>query len=132
MEQIEARRIRAGRTMERLQAEIAALTEQLVAAERDPQRLDITRETLLELSTEDNAAPVEMPPGYREVVALFAHDGNGLRAKEACRALGTGTEPRHVESMRAKLKRLVDRGVLSEPDPGLFVLPRPTPEINPS
>ncbi|WP_242606295.1 hypothetical protein [Protofrankia symbiont of Coriaria ruscifolia] len=73
-----------------------------------------------------------MPPGYREVVALFEHDGNGLRAKDTCRALGAGTDPRHVESMRAKLKRLVDRGVLTEPDPGLFVLPRPTPEINSS
>ncbi|WP_131787227.1 hypothetical protein [Protofrankia symbiont of Coriaria ruscifolia] len=129
LERIEARRVRAARTVERLQAEIAGLTEQLAAA-HDLERLEITRATGLELSAEDNAAPVEMPPGYREVVALFEHDGNGLRAKDACRALGT--DPRHVESMRAKLKRLVDRGVLTEPDPGLFVLPRPTPEINSS
>ncbi|KLL10601.1 hypothetical protein FrCorBMG51_17190 [Protofrankia coriariae] len=129
---MEARRVRAARTVERLQAEIAGLTEQLAAAEHDLERLEITRETVLDLSAEDNATPVEMPPGYREVVALFEHDGNGLRAKDACQALGTGTEPRHIESMRAKLKRLVDRGVLTEPDPGLFVLPRPTPEISSS
>lgn len=39
----------------------------------------------------------------------------------------TGTEPRHTEGMRAKLKRLVNRGILTEPEPGLFTLTQPTP-----
>jgi hypothetical protein len=37
--------------------------------------------------------------------------------------------------MRAKLKRLVNRGILTEPEPGLFTLTQPptaTPEINSS
>ncbi|AJT69861.1 hypothetical protein T261_8267 [Streptomyces lydicus] len=46
-----------------------------------------------------------------------------------CEILGSGTEPRHTESVRAKLKRLVDRDILTEPEPGpgLFTLFRPTP-----
>jgi hypothetical protein len=31
----------------------------------------------------------------------------------------------HTESLRAKLKRMVARAVLTEPEPGLFTLPRP-------
>jgi hypothetical protein len=37
--------------------------------------------------------------------------------------------------MRAKLKRLINRGILTEPEPGLFTLPRPTsraPAVDPS
>ena len=37
------------------------------------------------------------------------------------------TEPRHVETMRAKLKRVVARGILAEPEPGLFTPARPAP-----
>lgn len=116
---------------DQLRAEIARLTEQLTTAEHDLERLEITRATVLDLAAENDAtAQAEpLPPGYRQVLAVFEHDGDGLRAKDACQALGTGTEPRHIESMRAKLKRLVDRGILTEPDPGLFVLPRPTPPI---
>ncbi|ABD11410.1 hypothetical protein [Frankia casuarinae] len=137
LEQIEARRARAGRAVEKLREEIARLTGQLAAAERALERLEITRETVLDLAAENDAAPAEpLPPGYREVLAVFTRGGNGLHAKDVCRALGGGTEPRHVESMRARLKRLVERGVLTEPDPGLFVLPQPdppaTPEINSS
>ncbi|SQD95649.1 conserved hypothetical protein [Parafrankia sp. Ea1.12] len=137
LEQIEARRARVGRTVEELREEIARLTERLTATEQALERLEITRETVLELAAENDTAPATpLPPGYREVLAVFTRDGNGLHAKDACQALGTGTEPRHVENMRAKLKRLVERGVLTEPDPGLFVLPQPapptTPKINPS
>jgi hypothetical protein len=45
-----------------------------------------------------------------------------LRAKAICRALGIGTTANHTESLRAKLKRLVTRGVLTEDRPGLFTL----------
>ncbi|MFI6273753.1 hypothetical protein [Streptomyces sp. NPDC050988] len=49
-----------------------------------------------------------------------------LAHKDVCQALGTGTEPRHVEGVRAELKRLVSRGILAESEPGLFVLPPTT------
>ncbi|MBO3741420.1 hypothetical protein J5X75_28315, partial [Actinoplanes sp. NEAU-H7] len=45
-----------------------------------------------------------------------------LGVKDVCRAMGTGTLARHVETMRAKLKRLVARGVLTEGPPGTFSL----------
>lgn len=48
--------------------------------------------------------------------------GQALRAKDICRALGIGTTANHTESLRAKLKRLVTRGVLTENTPGLFTL----------
>ncbi|MEV7394731.1 hypothetical protein [Streptomyces sp. NPDC091215] len=113
---------------QRLVREITELTGQLAAAERTLERLETTRETVLELAAEDGHLPPEpLPPGYREILALFEQNGDGLRAREVCRTLGTGTEPRHTEGMRAKLKRLVNRGILTEPEPGLFTLTPPTP-----
>jgi hypothetical protein len=47
---------------------------------------------------------------------------NGLHVKDVCRALGTGDQPRHTENMRTKLKRLVGRDILTEPQPGLFAI----------
>ncbi|MEU6260368.1 hypothetical protein [Streptomyces sp. NPDC047043] len=93
------------------------------------ERLETTRETALDLAAEDGGPPPQpLPPGYREILALFEQNGDGLRAGDVCRTLGTGTEPRHTEGMRAKLKRLVSRGIRTEPEPepGLFTLPRPT------
>jgi hypothetical protein len=46
---------------------------------------------------------------------------------DVCHTLGLGTEPRHTEGIRAKLKRLVNRGILTEPEPGLFTLTQPPP-----
>ncbi len=40
---------------------------------------------------------------------------------------GTGTEPRHTESNRAKPKRLVDRDIRAEPEPGPSTLTHPAP-----
>jgi hypothetical protein len=45
-----------------------------------------------------------------------------MRAKDICHALGLGTEPKDTEGIRAKLKRLVERRVLTEFEPGLFTL----------
>jgi hypothetical protein len=38
-----------------------------------------------------------------------------------CQAIGAGTDTRQVERLRARLKRLAGRGLLREPQPGLFV-----------
>ncbi|WP_240361731.1 hypothetical protein [Streptomyces sp. MBT27] len=84
--------------------------------------------TMLELAAEDGIEPPEpLPSGYREVLAAFERAGHGLRAKGICEILGIGTEPRHTESVRAELKRLVDRDILTEPEPGLFAPVQPTP-----
>ncbi|MBM9509924.1 hypothetical protein [Actinacidiphila acididurans] len=63
----------------------------------------------------------------------FGQNGDGLRARDVCRTLGTGTEPRQTEGMRAKPNRLANRGILTES--GLFTLtkrPPATPEANSS
>ncbi|KIZ17052.1 hypothetical protein [Streptomyces natalensis] len=134
LDKIEARQQLVRETAGQLREQIALLTEQLAAAERTLERLDITRETMLELASEDGTEPPEpLPPGYREVLAAFEQTGYRLRAKEVCQTLGIGTEPRQTESIRAKLKRLVDRDILTEPEPGLFTLAQPapaTPDLN--
>jgi hypothetical protein len=60
-----------------------------------------------------------LPLAYRDVVEVVA-DAGPLRAMQVCQALGVGSEPRHREGMRVKLKRLVARGWLVEVSPGLF------------
>ncbi|MEV0633912.1 hypothetical protein AB0I77_02830 [Streptomyces sp. NPDC050619] len=123
LDKIETRQRLVRETAERLREQIAQLTGQLAAAERSLERLETTRETVLELATKDGApSPEPLPPGYHEILALFEQNSDGLRAREVCRTLGTGTEPRHTESMRAKLKRLANRGILTESEPGLFTL----------
>ncbi|MET9734103.1 hypothetical protein ABZZ79_26675 [Streptomyces sp. NPDC006458] len=71
-----------------------------------------------------------LPSAYRQILALFEDGEHGIRAQDFCEALGIGTEDRHVEGARAKLKRLVSRGILTEPEPepepGPFTMPRPT------
>ncbi|GGX24086.1 hypothetical protein [Streptomyces noursei] len=127
LDKIETRQRLVRETAERLREQIALLTGQLAAAEDSLKRLETTRETLLELAAEDDLPlPEPLPPVYREILATFEKADSALRAKDVCQALGTGTEPRHVEGIRAKLKRLVSRGVLTEPEPGLFTLPRST------
>ena len=127
LDKIEARQRLVQDTVERLREQITLLGEQLAAAERTLQRLQVTRETVLELAAEDGTPlPEPLPPGYREILAAFEQAGRGLRAKDICQVLDIGLEPRHTEGIRAKLKRLVSRGILTEPEPGLFALPQPT------
>ncbi|AZP23010.1 hypothetical protein EJC51_47250 [Streptomyces aquilus] len=127
LEQLEIREA-AGRDLaDRLRTQIAELTTQLAAAEKALERLRITRETILEIAPDLPGGLAPLPSAYRQILALFEDTADGLRPKDVCIALDTGTEPRHVEGVRAKLKRLVSRGILTEPEPGLFRLPQPTP-----
>lgn len=43
-----------------------------------------------------------------------------MRCKQICRQLELGTEPKHVEAVRAKLNRLADRGWLRRNGAGMF------------
>jgi len=160
---LEAREGAARVRVEELRAEMAALAERLVAEEELLGRLQITRQTVIEVLAgpdlpEDGAVaagtgtvsegtawsgvadgamalPVTpalvpawheggdgrgLPVAYRDVWEVLADAGRPLRAKQLCEALGLGQEPRHVEGMRSKLKRLVKRGWLAEVAPGLF------------
>ncbi|MFF7192030.1 hypothetical protein ACFZAR_44565, partial [Streptomyces sp. NPDC008222] len=148
MEALEARRAEVLGQAERLREQIAGLSEELSQVEERLARLEITRETVEEvLAAPSSPVPpgadgadgegnggiavalvkaeaeldvTVMSPEYRAIIGLFATSGAAMRCKEVCRHLGLETEPRHVEGMRSKLKRLVDRGILAEPSSGLF------------
>lgn len=146
IEALEARQAEVAGQAERLREQIAGLSEELSRVEEQLARLQITRETVEEvLAAPSSPVPgadaagggadgvaaalvkaeaeldvTVMSPEYRAIIALFATSGAAMRCKEVCRHLGLGTEPRHVEGMRSKLKRLVERGILTEPSSGLF------------
>lgn len=65
-------------------------------------------------------AEAVLPVAYRDVLEVLADAGRPLRAKQIAAALGLGDQPRSVEGLRLKLKRLVRRGWLAEPEAGLF------------
>lgn len=132
-----------------LRERIVGLTDELSQVEAEVSRLQITRETVKQVLADgpraavadDTPGPVAsgpvdvaaallaaeaagdvtvMSPDYQRIIALFATSGSAWRCKDVCVELGLETEARHVEGMRSKLKRLVERGILSETGPGLF------------
>jgi hypothetical protein len=130
LELIATRETVAAAQAEQLRAQSAALTEQLVVVDAELADLATTRTTLLRLT--GTTAPADAStdatvasPAYQQILAVFAATGNPLRAKDICVALGTGTAAKNTESLRAKLKRLVARGVLTEPESGLFTVAQP-------
>lgn len=54
------------------------------------------------------------------ILAAFNHATGPLRAKAVCEALGHELLPKNVEGTRAKLKRLIKLGILTEADTGNF------------
>ncbi|WP_436778400.1 hypothetical protein [Yinghuangia sp. YIM S09857] len=67
-----------------------------------------------------------LAPVYRRIVELVDAPGGaaGLRVKHLARGLGLELVPGKLEGVRSKAKRLVARGWLAEPEPGVFT-PRP-------
>ena len=148
MAALEARENACRSRAEELRKRIAGLSEELSRAEVELSRLQITRETVGAVLAEGPlAGDVEGPagrrpeagdvaeallaaeavgdvtvmsPDYQRIIALFATTGAAMRCREVCAQLGLETEARHVEGMRAKLKRLVEQGILAESAPGLF------------
>jgi len=126
---ITTRETAAAAQAEHLHEQINTLTEQLSTIETELADLSITRGTLLRLTgTAGSPAPADTTPAstaYQQILAVFAATDSRLRAKDICHALGVATTANHTESLRAKLKRLTARGVLIEPEPGLFALAPP-------
>jgi hypothetical protein len=65
------------------------------------------------------AAVEVLPRVYRDVLGVIGRSaGRGVRAKAVCEELGLRGEPKHIEALRGKLKRLARQGWLTEPSPG--------------
>lgn len=115
---------------EQLSTQMENLAAQLREAEQELEHLRITRKTVLALPQEAEAppvAPADLPshPDYQRILTAFAGTSRSLRARDLCEALDTGFEPKRIEGMRSKLKRLVKRGILEEPEAGVFRPMRP-------
>lgn len=130
LQMITAREAVTGLAAEQLREQISVLAQQLSSLETELADLATTRVTLLRLGghPDDGQSAETAPgnPGYQQILVVFGTAEHPLRAKDICHALGVGTTANHTESLRAKLKRLVTRGVLTEDQPGLFAL-APTP-----
>ncbi|WGP08574.1 hypothetical protein [Streptomyces sp. SH5] len=105
-----------------LRAQVVDLQARLREAETHLERLAITRTTVTDLTDRLPAVAPDLPehPDYPRILAAFNHATGPLRAKDVCEALGHELQPKNVEGTRAKLKRLVKLGVLTEADVGSF------------
>lgn len=110
-----------------LREQIAKLNDAVARAERERDRWGGAREIVLALAAEEQPDPAALTrapvtPAYPQIIEAFTKATGPLRAKDLCQLLGTDTDARHVEGMRSKLKKLVARGILTEPDADAFAL----------
>ncbi|MFE6904436.1 hypothetical protein ACFVFJ_48005 [Streptomyces sp. NPDC057717] len=111
---------------EEAREQITQLTAQLDELGRAVEEVRITRKTLLELPDPQPPAP-KLPdhPAYQQIMAVFAAADHPLRARQVCEAMDLAVAPNNINNVRLKLKRLADRGILTETEQGLFSQPRP-------
>ncbi|MFF8619377.1 hypothetical protein [Streptomyces sp. NPDC015350] len=105
-----------------LRTQIDDLQTRLQEAETHLEHLAITRTTVTGLADRlPNVAP-DLPdhPDYPRILDAFNQTTGPLRAKDVCEALSHELLPKNVEGTRAKLKRLVKLGILTEADTGNF------------
>lgn len=126
LEKIAARERQITEAADALRAQIHTLTDQLRDLDAEANDLAVARKVILALG-QDDPPPAALPdnPVYQHILTVLADAKTPLRARDLCRALDLGTEPNRVETMRAKLKRLVTTGLVTEDQPGLFTVPRP-------
>ena len=127
LEKLAARHTAAEAQITHLREQMIKLTDALAAAERERDRWAGARETVPALAGEDQPEPAvisraQVTPAYPQIIDVFTRAAGPLRAKEVCRALGAETDARHVEGLRSKLKKLVARGILTEPAASVFTL----------
>jgi hypothetical protein len=124
---IAARETAASAARDELREQMNKLAGEAAAIESELADLATTRQTLTKILEHEVTAsePAVISEPYQQILAVFTPDRGTLRAKDVCRCLGIGTDPKDTEGIRAKLKRLVNRQILTETQPGLFTL---TPE----
>jgi hypothetical protein len=109
---------------EQIREQIDQLTACLREREQELDDLATARKVIVELADEDCGPTLPDNPAYQQILAALTDATRPLRARDLCQTLDVGIEPKHVEGMRCKLKRLVGRGLVAEDEPGLFVLHR--------
>jgi hypothetical protein len=121
---IAAREAAASAARDELRQQMTKLAGEVAAIEAELADLATTRQTLVKLTHDQVTAPdpAIISEPYQQILAIFTPDRGALRAKDVCLALGIGTEPKDTEGVRAKLKRLANRQILTETKPGLFTL----------
>lgn len=130
LDHIEERERELAEQAEQLRSRIEELAQQLGELDAESENLRITRKTLLALpalssGTEPDRPDIPDHPAYQQILTALADTGRPMRARDLCQALDLPIVPKNTEGIRSKLKRLVTRGILTEPEPGLFTQPRP-------
>ncbi|MFJ9034803.1 hypothetical protein ACIRQP_41590 [Streptomyces sp. NPDC102274] len=105
-----------------LRTQIGELQTRLREAESHLEHLAITRKTVTGLADRLPDVPPDLPehPDYPRILAVFNEATGPLRAKDICEALDHNLLPKNIEGTRAKLKRLVKLGILTEVDTASF------------
>jgi hypothetical protein len=114
----------ARQAADRLHAQITALTAELAQTDSELAALATTRATLRTLAAAEFTAddPTIASAPYQQILEALTATPTGMRAKDICLTLGVEPSPKHVEGTRAKLKRMVNRQILTEDEPGVFTL----------
>ena len=108
-----------------LRVQLAQLTAQISELEAELADLATTRKVLLTLGIDEHdPQPRSLPdnPVYQHIFTALTDADRPVCAKDLCQVLDLGLEPKNIEGMRCKLKRLVARGLIAENEPGLFAL----------
>ena len=121
---ITERQAAATATADRLREQIRLLTSELAGIDRELADLATTRAMLHSLTATEFTAddPTVISSAYQQILAALGPATTGMRAKDICLALDIEPLPKHVEGTRAKLKRLVSREIVTETEPGIFIL----------
>jgi hypothetical protein len=140
LEQLEARQAVAVVLVEELRVEALAAADRLDEARCILSDLVIARRTVAGLMAPAPEPSVEGAgvvivgggprPGvrgavrdavvYERIREIFAEAGRPLQVKQVCKGLGLPEGKNATESVRSKLRRLVDDGVLARVEDGLF------------
>ena len=109
---------------DQLRTQITALTSELAGIDAELADFATTRATLHTLAAAEFTAedPTVVSSAYQQILTVLRTAPTGMRAKDVCVALDIEPLPKHVQGTRAKLKRMVDRNILTEDRPGLFTL----------